>query len=720
MAKSISFGFEKLALAAVARPRLAVALLIAFLAVIVASLPAVRFDQNINRVFLSDSPISEMQREYEEALVPPTRTILGHIGAPEPFSAEDLMRLRDTALDLEFLDGVMAVASPFILRLPPSEDAPSGRPVFGAMIEPDYREDLAAFRALETGLPTYVANDGRAILVSVTIDTDTVSVPEARAQIEAAIQAGLADGMTLQLTGEDIISIAIVDGLTNDLIRLNLVGAVLVALSAMVLLRDFRMTVLIVVPAFCGAASVLALSVWLGYPITMLTNVIPILLLVLGGANCLHLARHLRHGSGSVEETLREIGPASALTAITTSLAFASIMITENTQVLEFAILGTFGTLLAFMISLITFSLMALVLGGRSAKPSRAGTGLARWLTGIGTAHARIVVVVALALLVLAAYGFARTTPWVVLDDNLPRDSEVRAANAAVARDFSGLFQMVVEVDDDWGRTQDLAEALIDVAGPEAVLSGPGLAKWRGLGDSEPSGKDLAALPPLLVDMVRPDETTHRILVSVAEPMANEEALSRYRAVYDAAMSGGADRVFGTPVLMHEEGLSLIAELSRSLVIASLGASLFVALAFRSLRVLPLLLIVNVLPLMLAGASLHVIAAGKLTPTAVLGLTVAFGIAIDDTIHFLGRFNRSREGGNDTGRSLLFATTNAGQSMVLTTLLLTCGLAVTLVSGFEPIRLFGGLIVAILWAALIADLLVLPALLSLRRKNGAK
>ncbi|MAM61407.1 MAG: RND transporter [Maritimibacter sp.] len=644
---------------------------------------------------------------------------MAHISSPEPFSPDDLSRLRNIALDLEFADGVTAVASPFILRLPPSEDAPSGRPVFGATIGSDYREDLAAFRALETGLPTYIADQGRAILVTVSVDADATTVPQARDRIESTIVGALPEGMTLQLTGEDIISIAVVEGLTNDLFRLNAVGALLVALSAMVLLRDLRMTVLIVVPAFGGAASVLALSVWLGYPITMLTNVIPILLLVLGGANCLHLARHLRHGSGKVEETLREIGPASALTAITTSLAFASIMITENTQVREFAILGAMGTLLAFAISLVSFSLMALVLGGRSVKPSQAGTGLARWLTGIGTTHARLVVVGALALLVLAGYGFIKTTPWVVLDDNLPRGSEVRAANAAVARDFSGVFQMIVEVDGDWSRTVELAETLVDVAGPEAVLSEPGLARWRGLGRGEPQADDLDTFPPALVNMVRPDEETHRILISLAEPMSDDAALSRYRRVHDAAVAGGADRVFGTPVLMHEEGLSLIAELTRSLVIASLGASLFVAFAFRSLRIIPLLLIVNVLPLMLAGASLHIIAGGKLTPTAVLGLTIAFGIAIDDTIHFLGRFDRSRARGAGTERSLQFATSSAGQSMVLTTLLLTGGLAVTLTSGFLPIWLFGGLIVAILWAALVADLLVLPALLSLRR-NGAE
>ena len=124
------------------------------------------------------------------------------------------------------------------------------------------------------------------------------------------------------------------------------------------------------------------------------------------------------------------------------------------------------------------------------------------------------------------------------------------------------------------------------------------------------------------------------------------------------------------------------------------------ALAFRAPAFVPILLIPNILPLMLTGASLHFWAQGHLSPTAVLALTIAFGIAIDDTVHFLSRFAEARSQGLSPRQAIASATKSAGEVMVLTTLLLTAGLCVTLFSDFTPIRLFGGMMIITLWSAL--------------------
>jgi predicted RND superfamily exporter protein len=170
---------------------------------------------------------------------------------------------------------------------------------------------------------------------------------------------------------------------------------------------------------------------------------------------------------------------------------------------------------------------------------------------------------------------------------------------------------------------------------------------------------------------------------------------------------------------MRLEAVALIRQLSYGLLAAAVGATVLVALAFRSLRLVPLLIIPNVLPLMLTGASLHVWAQGQLTPTAVLALTIAFGIAIDDTVHFLSRFRTLRGEGQIPRRAVLAAAGSTGQAMVLTTLLLTFGLCVTLASDFSPIRVFGGMMIVTLWAALLTDLLLLPALLTWKRTPDA-
>ena len=216
---------------------------------------------------------------------------------------------------------------------------------------------------------------------------------------------------------------------------------------------------------------------------------------------------------------------------------------------------------------------------------------------------------------------------------------------------------------------------------------------------------------------MRGDGDLSRIFVSVAEPMRNEQSLAEFDALYAAATEVGASKIFGLPTIMRKEAVRLINQLSFGLVLAALGAVFICALAFKSARLIPVLIIPNILPLMLTGASLHLWAQGQLSPTAVLALTIAFGIAIDDSVHFLSRFSAAKARGEPSKTAVVSATNAAGQVIVLTTLLLTIGMSVTMISGFTPIRLFGGMMIVTLWAALLIDLLLLPALLTWKRTS---
>ncbi len=712
MPLGIGFGAERIAFAALRWPKLASCLLLAFMALVGASLPSIRFDDDINRVFLSDSPISQAQIAYRDEGAGGSSTVLAYVRAERAFTAEQLSQLRDVTLDLEFLDGVLGIASPFALRFPPTKDAPKGRPVFGAQISETFGDDLAEFSALGTGLPRFINPEHTAAMIAIKIDLAAAPIADQLGLIVEEFDRINAAGLRVSFTGEDVISLEIVTGLKSDLIALNLWGSLLVGFAALVLLRDLRMVLLAVIPALSGAASVLALSVWLGFPINVLSNVIPILILVLGMADAVHLAGHVKATGDSARDTVLRIGPACALTAITTALAFACIMVTSNEQLFEFAILGALGTLLAFVVVITAFALLALVIKPSSRPSPRFASGLAGSLAQLGAGAPRVVIGAALAVLAISTIGFQQTKAWFPLYQNLPRSSETAKINDALARDFGGVFQMIVEVDAGWERTRALVADLREVAGPEAVLSEVAISNWLGLEGRQPSIEDLSAVPVDLVEQLRPSSGGQRIFVSVAEPMRDAASLAQFDMLYRIARDGGAARIFGLPTVMRQEAVSLISQLSRGLVLAAFGATLVVAIAFGALRLFPLLLVPNILPLMVTGASLHLWAAGQLSPTAVLALTIAFGIAIDDSVHFVNRFFEARRRGESAQAAVGFATRSAGQVMVLTTVLLTFGLAVTMLSDFFPIRLFGGMMIITLWVALLFDLLLLPALLS--------
>lgn len=714
MSRGIGFGAERVGLVALRFPRISALCLLALLVLVGTSLSRLSFDDDIHRVFLSDSPLSQAQRAYEAEQSPPLSTALVYVTSPNALNAEQMTALRDLSLDLEFIKGVTAVASPFILRWPPSVEAPSGTPIFSPQIGLTFADDLAAFKALDTGLPTFVNSTLTAVLLSVSIDTDQTDIAAATSNIEAELDRALPAGLSANITGEDVISAEIVSGLKDDLIALNLWGALVITLAALALLRDLRMALLAVLPAIIGAASVLALSVWLGYPITVLSNVIPILLLVLGVAGGVHLTAELKE-NGSLRDAIENVGPACALTALTTAVAFASIMLTGNAQLFEFAVLGAVGTMLSFICVIVTFALLGRIILLSDKPIPQISAIFAQKLTATGAAFPRTTVVICIFVLVAATWGFSQTKAWFPLYQNLPDSSATLATNDAIADDFGGVFQMVVESTGDWAQTQNLVEQLEAVSPSNAVLSEVNFARWLGHPDEPPTAEELETLPQALVDQLRNGNDKYRIFVSTAEPMRSDDRLAQFDLIYATAATVGADTIIGLPTIMRQEAVNLIDQLSRGLIIAAIGATLLVALAFRSARLVPILIIPNILPLMITGASLHLWAQGQLSPTAVLALTIAFGIAIDDTVHFLNRFSNARANGETSARAVAAAAKSAGQVMVVTTLLLTVGLSVTLFSDFKPIRLFGGMMIVTLWAALLIDLLLLPALLTWKR-----
>lgn len=718
MALGIGFGVERLGCIALKYPRICTVCIFALLVLIGTSLPRLSFDDDIHRVFLSDSQLSQAQRDYEANQSPLLATVFIYVTSPAVLNAKDMTLLRELSINLEFVEGVTGVASPYVLRWPPDADAPSGRPIFKQQIDSDFADDLSAFEALGTGLSIFLNETLTAMVMSVSVDTDQKKIANAVSEINAELRRSLPDNLSASVTGEEVISTEIVSGLKDDLVALNLWGALIVTIVTLILLRDPRMALLAVVPAILGASSVLALSVWLDYPITVLSNVIPILLLVLGVADGIHLVRHFKEDT-TINQAIEAVGPACALTALTTAFAFASILLSGNAQLFEFAILGAFGTLLSFIVFIVTFALIGRTIKQSSVHIPHFTTSIARRLALLGTGYPRSIVSICILLFLVTFVGFTQTKAWFPLYQNLPTDSVTVITNDSISDNFGGVFQMIVETSDDWEETREIVEQLEIINGQQTVFSEVNFARWLGHLDTRPTKEELEKIPQGLIKQLQTNSGGSRIFVSVPEPMRNKRTLAQFDTIHEAATAAGADRIIGLPTIMRFEAISLIEQLSIGLIFAALGATFLVAFAFRSVRLLPILFIPNVLPLMLTAASLHIWAQGQLNPTAVLALTIAFGIAVDDSVHFLSRFFTAQKQGYTSHQSIDFAARSAGQAMVLTSILLTAGLCITLFSDFTPIRLFGGMMIITLWAALLTDLLLLPVLLTWKRTPNA-
>jgi hypothetical protein len=177
--------------------------------------------------------------------------------------------------------------------------------------------------------------------------------------------------------------------------------------------------------------------------------------------------------------------------------------------------------------------------------------------------------------------------------------------------------------------------------------------------------------------------------------------------------------VTGLPAIAARNSAKMIWELNVGLVSDIVVVIIFLGLAFRSMFASIVSILPSTLPIFATGALLWVTGDG-LHFASIIALTVAFGLALDSTIHFLNRYDIEETDEKGKPRETLEALARTarmiGPVLILTTIVLALGLGVTIFSDLPSLRVFGQLSGATLIAALVAQLLVLPASIALLRR----
>ena len=161
----------------------------------------------------------------------------------------------------------------------------------------------------------------------------------------------------------------------------------------------------------------------------------------------------------------------------------------------------------------------------------------------------------------------------------------------------------------------------------------------------------------------------------------------------------------------------MIVELNRSLLIAIGLNILLIGLVFWSLRAGLYSMLTNILPIAVAGAILHLTGAG-LQFTSVVAFTIGFGIAVDNAIHILNYYRLMRSKNEAVKPALEKTVATVGPALAVGCLVLIVGFGGTLISELPSLRLFGEVVIMLLATALLANLLVLPALIEVVEGRG--
>jgi len=583
---------------------------------------------------------------------------------------------------------------------------------------------------------------------------DTDRLVGIKQRIESTVKSATGDEDAFHLSGFPVMKPALRNQIIHDLGTFVCAGILFALLVSALLFGELRTALLMAFGPAVGVLWTLGLMGWTGEPVSMFTSVLPPLLFVIGYANAAHIVfgiwLEMKPGSGkgiACWRGVRRVHRACAVSAITTAIGFGSLFFVGSDPVARFGLFAGLGNILTY---LAVISLTPLVcerfLGSPPTETSklfrRSRNAVQRFLfvdlPERALARGRLIVWVGTLLTLVSICLALQARPDYRFRESFSPSSAFYRAVMLGDQEFGGSFALSVitrwprEVSPEPGEYLDLQLALEQLAhqflgGDRAVSLGsllnrdtirvlPGFDSLERIAEEAVLRRfvDPAGHAGLMIVPVE-DVGSRRILADILRfESAATNLLERY--------PGYRINVTGLTFLALQGSTHVIADIAQSLGIAILAILFVISLAVRSIRTGLICMIPNILPVAGAGALL-VLLGLPLQYTSVLIFAVCLGVAVDDTVHLTLRVQRlSLDGSNSSQRVVGAAIRQVGPAMVFSTLVSMAGFSALLWSDTPSVTAIGYLSMSALLLAIIADLVLLPVLLStgrIRRKNNA-
>lgn len=581
---------------------------------------------------------------------------------------------------------------------------------------------------------------------------DMLTLDESR-ELMAAVDSSLAghDFAEVHMLGRAYFQVELVDMQIREVVVSAIVAAILVAIILFIVFRRPAGILVALTSIGLGLLFFMGFMGATGRELTAIAALYPVLMIIVGTSDVVHIMTkyidELKSGknrSDAIQVTIREIGLATLLTSITTAIGFATLLTSRITPIRDFGINAAVGVVIAY-VTVIFFTTSCLTYFSRE-QVERIGRGQVFWDRLLARGYQsskrhRLITVGIVTFLIFAAFGISRITTNYSIIKNLPRDRQVTTDFQYFERELTGFrpFELAVITKDD-RPVQDFAVMQQIAAVEDYIKAKPFVqavasitAVYRGLNQMESGNRSEAyVLPDSERDYERYRKLAQRapqnaINVLVSKDGEKARITSRLRDI-------GADSIktFGNNldrwidqnidtslVTVRQTGTGLIVDknseyVRRSLLmglgIAILIVSALMALLFRNFRMLFIALVPNVFPLLLAGAILGYLGI-ELEAGVSIVFAVIFGIAVDDTIHFLSKYKLVRDKGYDREQAIEITFRETGKAIILTSIVLFFGFLVMLFSIHPPSVTIGLLISLTLASAVISDLYVIPILI---------
>ncbi len=533
-------------------------------------------------------------------------------------------------------------------------------------------------------------------------------------------------------------------------------AALVTAILMFLFFKSFRVVAISLLVVIVGVIWSVGTIGLFGYKLSLLMGLIPPLIIVIGVPNCVFLLNKYhtefrKHGNQikALNRVIHRVGNATFMTNATTAMGFATFIFTKSAMLKEFGIIASLNILSVFLLSLIIipciFSFIPSPLERHTRHLDRTWLEVAvASLVALVNGHRRKVYLGAVLLVGFSLYGMTLIRATGNIVDDLPKDDQIIVDLRFFESNFAGVMPLEILINtlDSTKVTKDktlrkieelqkVLDAHPEISTSLAIVDAVKFAKqayYNGVPEKyalinnyeksfiapylKGNEGDVGGISRLFLDS---SQQVTRVTAQIADIGTSE---------LDTLMNKLKPQVFeifpkddykvtltGTSIVFLNGTSYLVKNLYISLTIAIALISLLMALLFNSARMVAISLIPNLIPLLLTAGLMGYFGIA-IKPSTILVFSIAFGISVDDTIHFLSKYRQELKVRSwDIRTCILNTVYETGASMIYTSIILFFGFLVFTASNFGGTVALGLLVSITLLVAMISNLVLLPSML---------
>jgi predicted RND superfamily exporter protein len=497
-----------------------------------------------------------------------------------------------------------------------------------------------------------------------------------------------------------------------------------------------------------------------GFSLDFISNIIPTIILIIGISNIIHLLTHFLSEidkgldkTAALKNSIKKIGTATIFTSLTTIIGFLSLLFSNVAPLINLGAFASLGLVYAFILSYTLFPAMVMLFKPNFKTKEKSANdfiqGLLNPLFDFVMGNKKAILIVSAVLMIVGAWGSSKLIiNQKILEDISERHPQIKASKY-FENELSGSRQFEMEVKlldstktlhdfDVLQKLEKIEKYLTDRFGIGAMFSPVGIFKEANR--VQHSGQNsYFRLPETESEMKKAEGLIEKYIVKAYPKIYTDDLktgrfsgklgdigsyeMSKRTAAFDTFMKKeGLNKDFsihitGSAHLMEINNVYIASNVYYGLWFSCLIIGLIFGFLFRSFRMAIIGIIPNILPLLVVGGIMGFFGVNIKISTAILFI-LSFGIAVDDTIHYMSSFRFDRRlYPNDMIAALRHTYTSTGKAIIVTSLILSAGFSTLVFSSFGGTFTIGVFTSICLIVALLADLMLLPVLLYYFGKN---